>query len=171
MKIYLLRHARVIKEYEGCYNGWIDIDIEPNIEPIKELENINFDFIYSSDLLRSTKTLNLLGFTTYQTDNRIRESKFKEHYEGKNFNQINPPQSALKDMQSWYNFICDESVEEFRYRVESFLSQLKGDKILICSHGGAIRMMLSILEGKDFFKLFNRKVDYLDIIHSSKRKE
>ncbi len=163
MKIYLLRHAPVIKEYEGCYNGWINIDIEPNIKPIKELQHIEFDKIYSSDLLRCTKTLDLLGFENYQTDHRIRESKFKEQFEGKNFDQINPPQSALKDMKSWYSFITDESIEEFRDRVESFLSELKGDKILICSHGGAIRMMLSILEQRDFYRLFEKKIDYLSI--------
>ena len=163
MKVYLLRHAPVAQEYEGCYNGWIDIDIQKNIKPIQELENINFDAIYSSDLLRCTTTLEILGFNEYQTDQRIRESKFKDKYEGKTFNQIQPPSTALKDMQSWYNFICDESIEIFRKRVESFLNELQGDQILICSHGGAIRMMISIIQHKNFYKLFEEKIDYLDL--------
>ena len=164
MTIYLLRHAPVIEKYEGCYNGWINIDIQKNISPIKELQSINFDAIYSSDLLRCTKTLDLLGFRDYQIDQRIRESKFKNHHEGKKFNQIDPPKSALKDMKSWYKFLCDESVEEFRNRIKSFLDQLKGDKILICSHGGAIRMMISILQQKDFYNLFEKKIDYLEVM-------
>ncbi len=163
MKLYLLRHAPVIEKYDGCYNGWIDIDIQPNIKPIKELQNIHFDSIYSSDLLRCTKTLELLGFFNYQIDQKIRESKFKIEYEGKNFNQIKAPQSALKDMKSWYTFLCDESIEEFKNRIESFLKELKGDKILICSHGGAIRMILSIIEKRDFYRLFEKKIDYLSI--------
>ncbi len=169
MNIYLLRHAPVISEYEGCYNGWINIDIQSDIKPIKELQSIKFDNIYSSDLLRCTKTLDILGFKNYQIDSRVRESKFKYNVEGKNFNQINPPQSALKDMKSWYNFICHESIEEFRNRIKLFLNEIKGENILICSHGGAIRMIISILEQKDFYKLFEKKIDYLEVRHVLKK--
>lgn len=97
MKLTLLRHGVVAKKYEGCYNGWIDIDIQ-NIEPVEMFQDTTFDVIYTSDLIRCTKTLKLLNFSNYKVDPRVREICFKSEVEGKNFDEINPPKSALEDM-------------------------------------------------------------------------
>ena len=164
MTLYLLRHAPVVKEYEGCYNGWIDIDIQKDIMIPEGLKENYFDAIYSSDLQRCTKTLDILGFEGYTTDTRLREIRFKKSYEGKPFKAINPPKHALKNMKSWYDFICDETITSFQGRIQSMLDAVEGENILICSHGGTIRMILSLLEEKDFYTLFDIKIDYLDLL-------
>jgi broad specificity phosphatase PhoE len=164
-KLTLLRHAPVVTEYEGCYNGWIDIDIKDEKLSLK-LDN-DFDAIYSSDLKRCRKTLDALGYREYKVDKNLREIKFKDEVEGKNFDALNPPPSALKDMKSWYEYVCDESVESFRKRVDTFLSKLEGENILICSHGGTIRIILSIIEDRDFYEHFEKKIGYLEVISTS----
>ena len=164
-KLTLLRHAPVVTSNEGCYNGWIDIDIKDEKLVLKI--DTEFDAIYSSDLKRCRQTLDALGYTNYQIDKNLREIKFKDGIEGKNFQALNPPSTTLKDMESWYEYICDESVESFRKRVEIFLKQLEGENILICSHGGTIRMILSLIEDKNFYRLFEKKIEYLEIISTS----
>jgi broad specificity phosphatase PhoE len=164
-KLTLLRHAPVVTEYEGCYNGWIDIDIKD--EKLELKLDTEFDAIYSSDLKRCRQTLDALSYKNYQIDKNLREIKFKDKVEGKNFQALTPPSTALKDMKSWYEYICDESVESFKKRLETFLSKLEGENILICSHGGAIRMILSIIEERDFYELFEEKIGYLEIISTS----
>jgi len=164
MTLFLLRHAPVVKEYEGCYNGWIDVDIQQDIVMPERLREQEFDAIYSSDLQRCSKTLDILGFEGYITEERLREIRFKKAFEGKSFESINPPKHALDNMQSWYDFICDEDLASFRSRIQSMLETLEGKNILICSHGGTIRMILSLLEEKDFYALFDIKIDYLELL-------
>jgi len=44
-------------------------------------------------------------------------------------------------------YVCDEPLEMFRERVQSFLEELPNDEtILICSHGGTIGMIRSLLD-------------------------
>jgi broad specificity phosphatase PhoE len=170
MTLYLLRHAQVQNDYKNCYNGWIDVDIELFNTQIKDIQNISFERVISSTLQRCKHTLDYLGYTNYEVDERIKEIKFKSFIEGKSFAQINPPSFALKDMQSWYNYTCDESINSFRERVNSFLKTLHGENILICTHAGTIRMILSIIHNEDFLDQFDKNIDYLDLIKVSIKK-
>nr|MCH9814539.1 histidine phosphatase family protein [Campylobacterota bacterium] len=163
MRLTLLRHAEVSVRYQGCYNGWIDIDIEKR-EPIGMFEDITFDAIYSSDLKRCKQTLALLSFPRYQIDQRLREIRFKPEFEGKSFECIDPPQEALYDMSSWYDYICDEKFALFRERVRAFLSSMQGEEVLICAHGGTIRMILSLLQERDFYTLFEQNIRCLEYV-------
>ena len=46
----------------------------------------------------------------------------------------------MKSKKSWHQYICLESLEDFKMRIESFISDLPQNKeILICTHGGILR--------------------------------
>jgi len=171
--ITLLRHAALPLKYQRRYIGHSDIEIDLTLVDLSALENIkkeNYDLVYCSDLKRCTQTLDLLNLE-YKKDKRLREVEFKDQFELKNFNEIEKleffDKKYLKSFLTWHQFICKESFKEFESRIKEFLNELPKDKnILICSHGGTIKMINSILKNEDYGKsLFNLKyLEAIDII-------
>lgn len=168
MAIVLLRHAPLAIEYQDRHNGWSDIDIDISLFEKSRCSDIldrEFDYIYSSDLKRCVHTLELLGFDNIIQDESLREVRFKEHIEGKSFEEISKrddfKESYLDSIESWHNYIADESLEEFEGRIESFLSKIDRDSdTLICTHAGVIYKIYEILDIK-----LDKRVDYLDSIY------
>ncbi len=160
MSLTLLRHAAPPIEFHGRTIGHTDIPIDLTLfNPITL--PLTYDLIYSSDLNRCTQTLEQLGYRDFQTDERLREVRFKEQFEGKSFDEIERMEEYsprfLESQDKWHNFVCDESVEAFRGRISSFLDDLPRDQnILICTHGGTIAEMLSLLNAP------SRRPDYLE---------
>lgn len=154
MGLVLLRHAPLSTQYHGCYNGHTDIPIDAALfdpDKIQSLTNQQFDRIYSSDLQRCTATLEMIGFTTFTTDPRLREVRFKPSIEGKSFAQIEAEEDfdplCLDSQESWHDYICDEPLAAFQARVKSFLDELDGNEnVLICTHGGTIQAIVSQLK-------------------------
>jgi broad specificity phosphatase PhoE len=146
MAITLLRHAAVPKYYQQRYIGWSDILIDKdNIDynNAKTIIKTDYDLIYSSDLKRCTDTLLLLGKNNFIASKELREVRFKDEIELKNFSQVQKlpsfKQEYLSDYRSWYRYICHESYNEFKSRIDNFLGSLPKDKkILICTHNGVI---------------------------------
>jgi len=110
--IVLLRHAPLYIEYQGRYNGWSDIDIDISLfdrSKCRDILDREFDYIYSSDLKRCLHTLELLGFDNIIQDKSLREVRFKEHIEGKSFEEISKrddfKESYLDSIESWHNYI------------------------------------------------------------------
>lgn len=152
MPLTLLRHAAPPVEYHGRTIGHTDIPIDPELFCSVALP-YSYDAIYSSDLIRCTQTLEHLGYTDIITDPRLREVRFKEQCEGKKFDEIEKMEqyhpSFLESQERWHTFLCEESHEHFRRRIETFLGELPLHKnILICSHGGTIREILSLLKSE-----------------------
>ena len=153
MALTLLRHAALPKKNEHRYNGWTDINIDPELfdaSKVVLLTQQKFDFIYSSDLVRCQQTLEMMRINEYITDERLREVRFKEEIEGLNFNEIEKldsyKSSYIEEKASWHNYICDESQTDFEARIHSFLEDLPINKeILICSHGGTLQKMMAQL--------------------------
>lgn len=168
-KITLVRHAAVPLEYQKSHIGHTDIDIDMDLFDYSKLDElkkeVDFDLIYTSDLKRCVNTVKQFS-KEFITDKRLREVKFKEHIEGKTFEEIEKNsdyrQDYLENMTTWHSYICDEPLIDFTNRIKEFLDDLPRNKnILVCTHGGAIRMFHSILQEKDF-DCFLFKVDYLD---------
>jgi len=153
MALTLLRHAALPKENEHRYNGWTDLNIDPELfdaQKVALLDMQKFDFIYSSDLVRCQQTLEMMGITEYISDERLREVRFKAEIEGLNFNEIEKldsyKSSYIEERESWHDYICEESQEHFEARIQSFLEDLPSNKeILICSHGGTLQKMMALL--------------------------
>ena len=159
MSVTFLRHAVLSEKNQNRYNGWRNLPIDERLfdhSKVKALKEESFDLIYSSDLIRCTRTLELLFDNNYPTKQlyttkALREVKFKDEIEGKNFEEIAKLSSFksayLKNKSSWHNYICQEKEEAFHSRLETFLKMLPKQKnILICSHAGAIQEMLKILK-------------------------
>jgi alpha-ribazole phosphatase len=154
MALTLLRHAAPPLAYHGRYIGHTDIGIDPALfDTVKaaRIHNMHYDRVYCSDLVRCTETLQKMNIEPFITDPRLREVRFKPSVEGKNFAEIEAMETYdprfLESMESWHDFVCDEPLEAFRSRIENFLEELpEEENILICTHGGTIAMILSILE-------------------------
>lgn len=153
MALTLLRHAAPPAAYHGRYIGHADISIDPSLfdaSKAARLGSMRYERIYSSDLMRCTETLRLLGITSFIADSRLREVRFKPSVEGKNFAEIEAMDEYdprfLDSWESWHRYLCDEPIETFRSRINSFLEELpKEENILICTHAGTIREILSLL--------------------------
>ncbi len=153
MAITLLRHATLPKSYQGRYNGWNNISIDPLLfesDKVTLLQKQKFDFVYSSDLIRCTQTLNMMHIKEYVTDSRLREVRFRDEIEGLNFNEIEKlpsyKSSYIEERTTWHAYICEESQEAFEARIKDFLEDLPTNKeILICSHGGTLQKMMALL--------------------------
>lgn len=150
MSLTLLRHAAPPIAFHGRLLGHTDIGIDLALLNAVTLP-MPYDAIYSSDLRRCTQSLETLGYHDFTTDERLREVAFKKQFELKSFAEIEKMEEYdpifLDSMESWHTFICEESIEHFRRRIEMFLEELPLYKnILVCSHGGTIREILSILK-------------------------
>ncbi|RXJ70145.1 hypothetical protein CRV08_00850 [Halarcobacter ebronensis] len=173
--ITLLRHAPLAKEYQKRYIGHTNIEIDLKLTDLslfKDLKLKDYDLVFSSDLKRCTQTLELLEFD-FQIDSRLREVEFKDSFELKSFDEIEKmdiyDKKYLDSFLSWHDFICKESFSKFEQRVYSFIKELpKNKNILICSHGGTIKMMNSILNNEEYISSpFNLKyLESVDIIIS-----
>lgn len=168
MVITLLRHAPLALRYQKRFIGHSDIDIDlklTDISKLDEIRNRKYDFVYSSDLSRCTQTLDLLKLE-YKKDSRLREVKFKKNIECKNFEELEKLEffdsKYLSSMKKWHSFICAETLEEFQERINSFFEELpKNSNILICSHGGTIKMLDSIIK-KESYEESLFKISYLE---------
>ena len=166
MALTLLRHAALPKKNEHRYNGWTDLNIDPSLFDAQKAALLckqKFDLIYSSDLARCQQTLALMGIDDYITDERLREVRFKEEIEGLSFNEIEKldsyKTSYIQERETWHAYICAESQEAFEARIKSFLEDLPNNKeILICSHGGTISTILTLL------KKTNKRLHYLEYL-------
>lgn len=155
MPITLLRHAPLPLKNQGRYNGWSNIPIEEKLfehSKVKSLKKEKFDLIYASDLIRCQQTIKLIfkGQNIIVTK-ALREVQFKEEIEGKSFEEVAELSSFqphyLENETKWHNYICQESQLTFTKRLKTFLEHLPNDKnILICSHAGAIREILTLLK-------------------------
>lgn len=150
--ITFLRHAPLALKNQKCYNGHIDLEIDTSLVDYKKIESLQkqkYDLVYSSDLKRCTQTLDLLKLS-YIKDERLREIKFKDEFEGKSFDEISKmpiyDERYLSSFEVWHEFIALESIEKYKQRVKNFLATLPKNKdILVCSHGGTIKLIHSLL--------------------------
>lgn len=161
----IIRHCAPNVKYHKRYIGHSDIEIDKSLFDFSKtsfLCDMKFDFIYSSPLKRCAQTLEFLNFT-YAIDDRLKEVKFKDFVELKNFEELalhsEYSNELLDSYEKWFEFICDESLLCFKSRIHSFLNDLPKDKnILVCTHKGVMDMICDIKNIKI------QKIDYLDFI-------
>jgi len=169
MRVVFLRHAEVQEDYIGKYNGHIDISLSQKgrldaKRLSKEMKNIDFDKIYCSDLKRTRETLELLeiGKDAIFSD-RLREKSWGES-EGKSFYEL-----GIKyiDFKQFIKALGGEDLDSYIKKCyQYFLSITSGDatNILIVTHGGFIRAILSKLQNISFEESFNIKIPYSSTI-------
>lgn len=177
MIITLLRHGEVIEEYQGKYNGHIDIPLSKNgklqvIQIAATLKNENFDAIYCSDLLRAKQTLEAFEYkvTPILTKN-LREKSWGIH-EGKSFQEIEESGIKYKNFEQWLNDLDGENSQEYinntyKYFKDNIIDS-QNKNILIVTHSGLIKSILSLLLKIPMEESFSKNLPYSSYIKLEK---
>ena len=169
MIITLVRHAEVIKEYQGKYNGHIDIPLSPNgivqaKELAKKLQDEKFDKIYCSDLLRAKQTLKEFTYDVIPiyTD-QLREKSWGIH-EGKSFQEIQDMGIEYENFEQWISALDGEDIKSYLEKIELYFKEIifkqKEKNILVVTHSGVIKTLISILDKCSLEEAFKIEFPY-----------
>lgn len=174
MKIFLTRHSLTLwnleKRLQGRKNSSLTKEGIKNAVALKKrIQDMHFDYIYSSPILRAYKTAQII----FENENIIKDERLVEmnfgDFEGRKIQDI-----LQTDGELYYNlwhapekFTCipnGESYDDVIKRVQSFLNDIKtlpqDSQIMIVTHGMYFIVLLCMmlgLEKKDFV-LYNQKV-------------
>ena len=174
MKITLIRHADVEQSYKMRYNGHIDISLSPEGEQqaqrlAEHFKEEKFDAVFCSDLKRARQTLAPFGLHVSPTfTESLREKSWGRH-EGMSFDEIiESEEFVYEDFMQWINALDGEKYELYIQRVEKFflgfLPKLQKKNILVVTHAGVIRVLISIIEKLELEEAFCIKFDYSSYI-------
>jgi alpha-ribazole phosphatase/probable phosphoglycerate mutase len=170
MKITLIRHAEVQEKYKNKYNGHINIGLSKRGEAqAKELAKHflekEFDRVYSSDLKRAIDTLKEFK----QSKNAIYTSKLREkswgEYEGLGFDEIiSQGKIKYETFTQWIEALGGEPYKDYIDRINEFffkdLASLDVENILIITHSGVIKTLISIVKNLSLEEAFGINVPY-----------
>lgn len=174
IKLILVRHAQTIDNSNFRLSGHIDSKIS-NLgkEQIKYLtsylHNLNINNIYTTTSSRTKDTVleisKLRGINIIEVEN-LKEISFGD-FEGMTFDEIkesypNEFQNMIDDGYNYkypngeslidtYNRVCKE--------IDKIIEYNKGKTVLICSHGGTIRNIISYLITGSYKHHWNFKID------------
>lgn len=166
MKLYLVRHGESEANRDGIIQGHYDSNLsELGVAQAKKigkrLQNYNFDLVYSSDLKRAIKTANeILKYhdNELNLDKQLREIH-RGDWTGKKRSEIPIEKIDFSDFEN-HRFPNGESPKEHRERVKKFFEnnkeEFKDKSILIVSHGGTTKKILSYMLDLDIEKTHNK---------------
>jgi len=159
----LVRHGQTAWNLEGRYQGQSDIPLnaaglEQARELARTLQNVRFDAVYSSDLVRALETANTIialhDHLQVHVDPRLREINQGE-WEGVQIEEIRTQYAHL-----WQARQVDpvnlrppggETVGEVFQRMHSALDEIAGlylgGNVLVVSHGLALATILCFIQG------------------------
>lgn len=175
MDIYLVRHTTPKIEQGICY-GQSDLELADDFPRafkniVVQLPNTKNFKVISSPLKRCTTLANQLS-NRILLDDRLKELNFGD-WELKAWNDI--PEA---DINPWMNDFVNvatpngESYLQLSSRINAFFEDLiisKADmNIIIVSHAGPIRALLSKLMDISLKDSFNIKINYGDVFHLKK---
>jgi len=172
LRITLVRHAEVEEKYKNKYNGHNDIGLSSRgvcqaKELCKNLNNLEFDTVFCSDLKRAKETIKDLDKEIIYTT-KLREKSWGRH-EGLSFDEIiTLDEISYINFLQWINDLDGEDYISYIARIKefffTFLPSLNKDNILIITHAGVIRTLLSIIKNISLEDAFSIKIDYGELI-------
>ncbi len=174
MKLTLIRHAEVDEKYHGSYNGHNEIGLSSRghtqaKEICQKLDMLKFNTVYCSDTFRVKETLKYsLHVETVEYTDKLREKSWGKH-EGLTFDEI-IAQNEIKyeNFLQWIDALDGEDYHEYVNRIKEFflefLPSLNQEHILIITHAGVIRVLLSIIHDISLENAFTIKVEHAQII-------
>ncbi len=156
VSITLLRHGVTQENKERRYLGWTDVQLHH--EELAAYNNCQidrtFDVIFSSDLQRCIETTQLiLPYTSINKDSRLREYHFGL-WEMKTYDDLkdellyqqwlaDPVQTTPPEGESFFQF--KERVFQSWQQTIAVFTEMQNRHLLIVSHGGPIRLLLTEL--------------------------
>lgn len=170
MNVYLVRHTHVLTDPGVCY-GNSDVELAETCisemnEVINQLNDIEDPIVFSSPLKRCTQLARLLTSDIHM-DERLKEMNFG-NWELKKWDSITGPE-ADQWMNDFVNTRCPggESFLDLISRVRLFLEDLKKitvKNVIIITHGGVIRAILSLTDPVPPEETFQIQVGYGQVI-------
>ena len=169
MLIYIIRHGETQANKDGLLQGWLDTNLnEQGIELAKQtgiaLKNVKFDIAFSSPLIRSIHTAQLILKNSENNVPIVLDERIKEvnvgHWQGKHLkSEIEIPQREcsrfFNDPWNFIGFPGGETILDMCERTQNFLRELAVKDygtVLVSTHGVALRAMLNCLyENKEDF--------------------
>lgn len=165
-KIILLRHGRTYFNANRMVQGITDALLDET--GLSEAQSVSksfadeqIDVIYSSDLKRAYHTALIvsdkINLPVVQTS-LLRERGYGE-FEGLSWEEIKEMLWSFKSAwnfkeRRWHSSFNLEKRNKFRARVTKFLEMIKkhrGKTVLVVTHGGTIKVILSLLGQRDSF--------------------
>lgn len=159
MKVYVVRHGQV---NSNLYNN-IDEDINEN--GIKEalklkeiIKSIDYDAIYSSPLLRTTHTADIINI-------KNKEIIIDDRLEERNPGSLSGKPLFITNRDEYWNYYTDikygtsENIRDFFKIVFNFLDELKTkdyNSVLIVAHSGVSKAFSAYFEGIKDGKFLHR---------------
>lgn len=166
--IYIVRHGETEWNLKRIVQGQMDspltdLGISQAKDLAKELREIKFDLVFSSDLLRAKKTAEIIAAEhklTVETTELLRERAFGK-LEGKPVEALRAFEDLFAKLKHEEIFVYKsspdvESDKEITTRLITFLRETAithaGKKILVVTHGGVMRAFLIRLGVTDYKK-------------------
>jgi 2,3-bisphosphoglycerate-dependent phosphoglycerate mutase len=157
----LVRHGETDWNAARRLQGHIDIDLNARgLAQAKQMAhalkkiNLQFDVLYTSDLLRADKTAQAIE--TLFTTSAIRNAALRERHLGA-LQGLTTDEAPTREPDLWAahllrniteNLRDGESIQQFSDRIKTALEKIRvdhsGKTILLVSHGGALDMMYRI---------------------------
>lgn len=154
MKVYVIRHGESESNRDLVWTGWCDVHLTEKgraeaAHAGKMLENVGFDKIYTSDLLRARETAEaaIVG-CEYECSALLREVNVGD-LAGKPVSCVDSVMRQ-KFAADGYGSVGGESHADFSARVREFMKKLENSdcqKVAIFSHAGWLRTMLDEIMG------------------------
>jgi len=170
VKITLLRHTEVEEAYFKCYNGHIDIGLSLNGEKqakllAQEFSEEKFDLVYCSDLLRTRATLAHFSQKKQAIYTELLREKSWGKHEGMSFDAImQEGEIEYVDFLQWIQALDGEDYEIYIQRIKEFfldfLITQKAENVLVITHGGVIRVLISLIKEISLQEAFSLDVAY-----------
>ncbi len=174
MKVYFVRHGQTDSNKNRIMHGITDVHL--NEDGIKQAEDAiaqipkDISVVYCSPLSRCVQTAEIINKAfnfPIVYDDRLVERNFRS-LEGRSWKEFDPD-FEVKDKQRLeydYREFGGEAVDDVKNRVLDFIGSLKtekkGQKILVVSHGGVVRLVHKIINGK-VEKIHNASLHEFDL--------
>lgn len=179
MRLYIMRHGETDdntrRVLQGQKNNPLNENGRQQAEKAKaELENIYFDRIYVSPLIRAVETAELVtgrDRTEFYIEERIKEISFGV-LEGTVRDDMKPPyDNFFRNPAAYVAPEGGESLEKLSARVWDFLQEIKGQfpkqNILLVSHGAAIHSMVNQIQKQDMLHFWNMRLGNCGVLEVS----
>ena len=163
--LVLVRHGLSEYNKQGLWAGWIDIPLAPEgfeeaRKTAEELKDINFDYCYSSPLIRSIQTLDeikkVLNLNLPTIEDKALNERNYGIYAGKNKWRIKEEigeEEFQKLRRSWdypvpegesLKQVYEREIPYYQTEIEPKLKQEKN--VIIASSGNSLRALVKYLE-------------------------
>jgi alpha-ribazole phosphatase len=169
MEVFLIRHTTPVLEPGLIYGRkelMLDAGFPLELEAVRSELNGDFEILYSSPALRCTELARALS-PEFVVDNRLQELDFGE-WEGKTWDTVDQP--ALQAWMDDYVNVCTpggESMMQMYARVSEFWEELRQsdyEKVVIVTHAGVVRLVLSIVNQMVLTRIFDIKIAYGEVV-------